>query len=104
MKAMLPLRPESRKRVEAEAKKAVDDYLIQRCLDLDTVVMWILHRRFGFGAERCKRFYDQYKPTVGEFRDRYDDGIYMKMREDLSRDGIELKKWQEEKNDAKDDM
>ena len=94
---MVPLRQENRKRIEAEAKKAVDEYLLKKCIDLDTVVMWILHRRFGFGAERCKRFYDQYRPTVDGFREQYDDAIYMKMREDLSRDGIEIKKWQEGK-------
>lgn len=95
MKAMMPMRDESKRRVKLEAMKQVREIFDRRCLDLDTVVMWILHRRFGFGKDRCRRFYDEYKPTTGTFSEMYGDAKYMKMREDLLRDGIDIKGWQD---------
>lgn len=93
MKAMIPLRQENQRRIYLEAKKQVDDIFQRRCLDLDTVVMWILHRRFGFGKDRCRRFYDEYKPTTGKFSEMYGDAKYAVMREDLLRDGIDIETW-----------
>lgn len=94
MKAMMPLRNESRARIKAEATRQVNEILLRKCTDLDTVVMWILHRRFGFGKDRCKRFFDEYKPITQKFSERYGDGKYFKMREDLLRDGIDIEKWE----------
>lgn len=94
MKAMIPLRQENQKRVYLEAKRQVDEIFQRRCLDLDTVVMWILHRRFGFGKDRCKRFYEEYRPTAGTFTEMYGDAKYSIMREDLIRDGIDIERWE----------
>lgn len=94
MKAMMPLRDESRARIKVEATKQVNEIILRKCTDLDTVVMWILHRRFGFGKDRCKRFFDEYKPITRQFSERYGESKYMKMREDLLRDGIDIEKWE----------
>ena len=96
MKAMIPLRQESRMRIKAEAAKQVNEILLRRCIDLDTVVMWVLHRRFGFGKERCKRFFDEYKPVTDNFSERYGADKYAVMRNDLMRDGIDIERWETE--------
>ena len=43
MKAMMPIRSETKSRIKAEATKQVQEILLRRCIDLDTVVMWVLH-------------------------------------------------------------
>ena len=96
MKAMLPVRQETKNRIKVEATKQVQEILLRRCIDLDTVVMWVLHRRFGFGAKRCKAFFDAYKPTTDGFTERYGSDKYYKMREDLVRDGIDIERWEKE--------
>ena len=96
MKAMMPLRQESRVRIKAEATKQVNEILLRRCIDLDTVVMWVLHRRFGFGRDRCKRFFDEYKPVTDNFSERYGSDKYAIMRNDLLRDGIDIERWERE--------
>ena len=96
MKAMIPLRSESRVRIKAEATKQVQEILLRRCIDLDTVVMWILHRKFGFGNERCKRFFDAYKPVTDSFSERYGSDKYTILRNDLMRDGIDIERWERE--------
>lgn len=94
MKAMMPIQKESKARIKAEATKQVYDILLKRCTDIDTVVMWVLHRRFGFGKDRCRRFFDEYKPTTDGFRETYGDAKYIRMREDLLRDGIDIESWE----------
>lgn len=94
MKANLPLRHETKRQIKIEATKQVNEIILRRCIDIDTVVMWVLHRKFGFGKDRCKRFYDSYKPVTDGFTERYGEDKYAKMREDLLRDGIDIEGWE----------
>ena len=40
-----------------EADKILNDSLADKCEDLDVVVLYTLHEVFGFGLERCRKFY-----------------------------------------------
>ena len=97
MNVILPMKQENRARIKAEATREVNAIFERRCLDLDTIVMWILHRRFGFGKDRCRRFFDEYRPVSNGFWEQYGEARFDIMREDLLRDGIDIERWGSEK-------
>lgn len=93
MKAMLP---GTVGRIKLEVIKEVDSYFERKCLDMDTVVLWILHSRFGFGPVRLRRFFDGYLKEVRELQDQYGDYAADRMREGLKRIGVDVGAWEKE--------
>lgn len=65
-------------------------------LDMDTMILHVLHEEFHFGAERCYRFYSAWFERVRNLRKKYDDVAYERVREDLKKYGIEVEKWNKE--------
>ena len=53
MKAMLP---DDRQRIKVEVRKEADAYFERRCVDMDAMILWILHKQFGFGKDRLRRY------------------------------------------------
>jgi hypothetical protein len=62
-------------------------------------MMWALHREFGFGAGRLRRFARRYKAAWTELRDYYDvgdlDTPYM-AKVQLAKIGVDLAAWERE--------
>ena len=98
----------------AEAKQAATDRDMRRVVlrelntelssatdrffqDETSVILWVLHTTFGFGAERLRRFYDGYKPANDKLKEYYamsdSDMPYMTKR--LLKDiGVDLDEWE----------
>lgn len=93
MKAMLP---GTQGRIKLEVKKEVDSYFLKRCLDMDTIVLWILHDSFGFGRNRLRRYFEGYITKVKQAQEAYGDVAYDKMREALTRIGVDIEEWEKE--------
>ena len=93
MKAMLP---DDRQRIKVEVQKEVDAYFERRCVDMDAMILWILHKQFGFGKDRLRRYFDGYVTEIRSLQDHYgEDASYM-MREGLKRIGVDIEKWERE--------
>lgn len=93
MKAHLT-RPVTQKEIINEAiEKGFYMLLDQRSIDLDTIMLFVLHSVFGFGAERARRFYESYVESFKAFYSDYEEATYDRMREDLKKYGIEVEKW-----------
>lgn len=69
-------------------------------LDMDAAVLWTLHKEFGFGAKRLKRFFDRFAVIHKEMREYYqldDDTNTWLCRYLLNRDvGVDVEAWEKE--------
>lgn len=94
MKAVTPW---DDRRLHLEVRKEVDNYFLKRCLDMDTLVLWILHKRFGFGPVRLRRYFDSYVCEYRKQHEQYRDVTYEKMREALKHNlGVDVEAWERE--------
>lgn len=64
--------------------------------DETSVILYVLHKEFGWGAKRIKRFYDAYTPACDELRNHYqvseDDMPWLTLTK-LKEDGIDIDAW-----------
>lgn len=65
-------------------------------LDIDTVYLWTLHTKYGWGPKRLKRFYVQAFAEHLRMRDFYEiDDLYPE-RHKLKEKGIDIEAWYSE--------
>ena len=69
-------------------------------MEIDAMVLWVLHDKFGFGEKRLRSFYDSFKPLLQDLIDRYHLGseditwlCTYKLKDEL---GIDLEEWSKE--------
>lgn len=89
---------------EKAVRKAVRSQLLEDdltyWLDMDAAVLWVLHKEFGFGAKRLRRFFDRFSVIHEEMRNYYqldDDNNTWLCRFLLKRDvGVDVEAWEKE--------
>ena len=86
----------SRSKINREVEKAFYSLLDRKSLDLDTVMLFVLHSIFGFGADRARRYYESYVENFKVFYSNYEEAAYDRMRNDLKKYGIEVEMWYRE--------
>lgn len=95
------LAPEVKAAMEAEAdrmaREAMDRLNQLNELEIDAMVLYILHEQYGFGEKRLKRFYDSFSLGIRELGDRYDmekfdERIWLCQRK-LKEIGIDISEW-----------
>ena len=59
------------KAMHKEIKSQLLDYDKQYFLDMDAAVLWALHKEFGFGAKRLRRFFDRFEKVHEDLRSYY---------------------------------
>lgn len=98
------LTPAMQRAVRDEARREI---LRQRELfdaDFDAMALMVLHRRFGFGPKRLRRFYDEFIEYYEEMRAFYngedadgkiinDDTAIFKCRAELLKIGVDVLQW-----------
>lgn len=88
------------KAMDMEIQRQLAEYDRKHELEIDAMILWVLHEHFGFGEKRLKKFYDCFASSINDLIARYemDDSdqvwlcTYM-----LKRYGIDLEKWQKER-------
>lgn len=93
MKASLPNDP---RRIKLEVKKEGDKYFEERFTEIDTMILWILHIKFGFGKVRLRRYFDTYLHEAIEMQGRYGDSYVYKMQSELKKIGVDVVEWEKE--------
>lgn len=95
-----------RKAMDMEIRKQTAEYDRKNAIEIDALVLWVLHKRFGFGPERMKRFHDEFKIELQELLKRYEmedcDQVWLctHMLDDyLSDHDIKLADWWKEDDD-----
>lgn len=88
-------------------QEAIDKELARQCAEydrknadeIDALVLWRLHTKFGFGKKRLREFYDGFKEDVGELINRYnmsdEDAVWLCTKK-LKNYGIDISEWNKE--------
>jgi hypothetical protein len=65
-------------------------------LDIDTMVLWSLHRYLGFGAKRLRQFYEEMVTEHKAMREYYQMDEMYPERYKLKEIGVDVEAWQKE--------
>lgn len=87
------------KALDIEIQKQLADYNRKNMMEVDSIILWILHSMYGLGEKRLRMFYDNFHKELEALADRYemdDEDIYL-CTENLRRIGIDVEKWHQEK-------
>lgn len=96
--------PGLRKEIIKEARREIFEQKKILDNDFDAAVLWTLHRAFGFGAKRLRRFYDAFLAEYDLLREFYtgtdadgnavNDGVVSyACRDHLKRIGVDIEEW-----------
>lgn len=78
---------------EHEARQKLLELDKQFALDVDTMVLWTLHKHYGFGPKRAKEFYTLMFKEHQHMREYYEmDDLYPE-RHKLKEAGIDVEAW-----------
>lgn len=85
-----------REALDREVRKAIAEYDAKNAMEIDAMILWILHEQFGFGPKRLKRFHDNFITELRALTDRYElpktDTPWLCMHK-LEQYGIDLNEW-----------
>lgn len=101
MKARVPVRPLSsaeRQAMNVEIKRQLAEYDARHATEIDAMVLWILHDKFGFGSKRLRRFHDSFFAAMDELKERYEmenEEVWLCTRK-LKALGIDVDAWASE--------
>lgn len=85
-----------RKAMNDEINRQILEHDEAFSMDADATVLWTLHKCFGFGKKRLKRFWDYCFREHKRLRDYYelpseDDGwLYKRLLKDI---GVDIEEW-----------
>lgn len=88
-----------KKAMDIEIRKCMADYTNNNLMEMDAIILWILHEQLGFGEKRLRKFYDNFHVELKALTDRYEmDGeeVYLCQKK-LKDIGIDIDKWHKEK-------
>lgn len=88
-----------KKAAEIEIKKQLAEFDKAHSIELDALVLWVLHTEFGFGPKRLKKFYDTFGEEIKALVDRYqfdDSKAVWLCTFKLEQAGIPIKEWHDE--------
>ena len=88
-----------KKAMEMEIRRELAEYDRRHTAEMDALILWVLHEKFGFGIQRLRRFYNCFTKEIENLLDRYelkdDDQVWLCTHK-LKEYGIDLEKWHEE--------
>ena len=85
-----------KKAMDIEIKRQLAEYERNHAIELEAIILWVLHEQLGFGEKRLRRFHDGFAPEIDALLKRYemDDAdetwLCMKKLKDV---GIDITKW-----------
>lgn len=86
---------------------AVDQEILRQCAEydrknaneIDALILWLLHEKFGFGHKRLRRFFDLFSTEFDALIKRYeleaDDKVWLCTHK-LKEYGIDVDQWNKE--------
>lgn len=87
------------KAMDMEIQRQLAEYDKKHLMEIDAMILWILHEKFGFGPGRLKKFYDSFADSVWDLVKRYEmedsDQIWLCTHK-LEEYGIDLEEWRKE--------
>ena len=91
--------------MSAAEKKAMDLEIQRQLAEYDrkhhSMILWVLHERFGFGPKRLRQYYDSFRACTNELVERYQmdtgDDVWL-CTQMLKRIGVDVEQWHKEVN------
>lgn len=85
--------------VDAEIARQCAEWDSKNAIEIDAIVLWILHEKFGFGYKRLRRFFDSFATELDALVKRYEvdskDSIWLCTYK-LKQYGINIEAWDKE--------
>lgn len=101
MKAIINRRSISstdKKAIDAEIRRQIAEYDRLHSLEMSALVLYCLHKEFGFGPKRLKKFHDSFITSIEDLVKRYEmtdsDMVWLCMFKLKDECGIDIKEWE----------
>lgn len=94
------LTSDEKRAMDIEIKRQLAEYNKKNEIEIDALVLWTLHKQFGFGHKRLKQFYDSFGEAVSKLVEHYeltDSDMVWICTQELKDYGIDLEQWQKER-------
>lgn len=92
-----------KKAMDMEIQRQLAEYDRKHALEIDAMILWVLHEQLGWGEKRLRRFYDNFAGEIDALVQRYqmdeEDKIWL-CTQKLKDYGIDIGKWDKERNHA----
>ena len=93
-----------KKAMLAEIRRQYAEYTRKHSLEIDAIILWLLHVKFGWGPKRLRRFHDRFLSAMDELADTYEmddiDNAWL-CTQKLKDYGVDLEEWRNEKERKK---
>lgn len=88
-----------KKAMDLEIQRQLAEYDRKHLVEIDAMILWVLHDRFGFGPKRLRQYYDAFRKGINDLVERYqmdkDDDIWL-CTQMLKRIGVDVEEWHKE--------
>ena len=88
-----------KKAMDLEIQRQLAEYDRKHLIEIDAMILWVLHERFGFGPKRLRQYYDSFRACTNELVERYQmdagDDIWL-CTQMLRRIGVDVEQWHKE--------
>lgn len=92
--------------IDQEIQRQCAEYDRKNENEIDAIILWLLHEKFGFGMKRLRRFYDLFRTEFDALVKRYEmekeDGVWLCTYK-LKQYGLDIEQWnkEEEQDEAR---
>lgn len=91
-----------KKAMEMEIRKQIAEYDSKNTREIDAMILWVLHERFGFGPKRLRDFYENFNLELFKLIDRYEmescDDLWL-FEKKLEEIGVDLNEFSRNRKD-----
>lgn len=88
-----------KKGMNLEIQRQLAEYDRKHLIEIDALILWVLHDKFGFGPKRLRQYYDSYLTSIHDLVKRYeldkDDDIWL-CTQKLKDIGVDVEAWHKE--------
>lgn len=85
--------------INEEIQRQCAEYDRKNENEIDAIILWLLHEKFGFGMKRLRRFYDLFHTEFDRLINRYlmekEDGVWLCTYK-LKEYGLDIEEWNKE--------
>lgn len=91
-----------KKAMDMEIQRQLAEYDQRHAIEIDAMILWVLHQQYGFGEKRLKQFYDSFAQEVDALVQRYQmdrkDDVWLCTHK-LKELGIDVERWEIERKE-----
>lgn len=89
-----------RKAMNMEIQRQLAEYTEKHRMEIDAMILWVLHAQLGWGETRLRRFYDSFGKELDALVKRYElddsDDVWL-CTIMLKKLGIDIEQWDRER-------